>query len=197
MPKRKPDYMAAQREQIAEAVLGALMRKGLPDTTVRDMCVAAGISMGAFYIHFASRRDAIIAACRLRIHELEEFPVARTWADYEAAFRGLSTDCDHEPSLRRFRLSLHVVAEFALDAETPPGLVEAYEVWEAWFEKSLVAMAAAGEIAPPLAVADTARLHARLLIGMSYATVARKQRADPAQQRAILDGLAILAGRKP
>ena len=47
MPKRDAAYMRAQREMIARAALQVLLEKGVYDTSLRDICKAAGVSMGA------------------------------------------------------------------------------------------------------------------------------------------------------
>ena len=56
--------MAQQKERSQEttsAIMQAAMRlslaKGITNVTVRDICVDAGISVGAFYHHFASRQE--------------------------------------------------------------------------------------------------------------------------------------------
>ena len=36
--------------------------EGLPDTTVDDLCRAAGVTKGAFFHHFRSKEDLAVAA---------------------------------------------------------------------------------------------------------------------------------------
>jgi len=65
MPKREETYMQAQRDAIARATLTVLLDKGLYATSLRDICRAAGISIGALYIHFRTKEEAVVAACAL------------------------------------------------------------------------------------------------------------------------------------
>ena len=63
MPKRDDEYMQGQRDAIARAALSVLIEKGYYETTLRDVCRAAGISNGALYSYFPTREAVIVAAC--------------------------------------------------------------------------------------------------------------------------------------
>lgn len=59
--------MAQKQERSQEttsAIMQAAMRlsltKGIDNVTIRDICAEAGISVGAFYHHFASRQELIL-----------------------------------------------------------------------------------------------------------------------------------------
>ncbi len=64
MPLRTPEYMEDRREHILAAALECLQRKGLNDTSLTDICSAAGISRGALYIHFESKDEILQAVAR-------------------------------------------------------------------------------------------------------------------------------------
>lgn len=57
----------AQRQERSQETTAAIMRaamklsihKGIDNVTVRDICTEAGISVGAFYHHFASRQELL------------------------------------------------------------------------------------------------------------------------------------------
>jgi AcrR family transcriptional regulator len=51
-----------QRERLLEAVATVTARIGYPDTTVRDIHTAAGVSRKTFYEHFTNKEDAFLAA---------------------------------------------------------------------------------------------------------------------------------------
>ena len=53
---------AATRTRLLEAARGAIRTKGYAATTVDDICVAAGVSKGSFFHHFASKDALGIAA---------------------------------------------------------------------------------------------------------------------------------------
>ena len=62
MPKRDDIYMGEQRTAIARAALKVLLEKGVYATSLRDICMEAGISIGALYTHFANKSEAITCA---------------------------------------------------------------------------------------------------------------------------------------
>ena len=64
MPLRTPEYMEDRREYILAAAMDCLERNGLSDTSLADICNAAGISRGALYIHFESKDDILQAIAR-------------------------------------------------------------------------------------------------------------------------------------
>jgi AcrR family transcriptional regulator len=64
MPLRTPEYMEDRRESILAAAMDCLERNGLNDTSLTDICSAAGISRGALYIHFESKDQILQAVAR-------------------------------------------------------------------------------------------------------------------------------------
>ncbi len=48
------------RSRLMEAALRILSRKGFEDTSVEDICLAAGYSKGGFYFHFRGKDDLLI-----------------------------------------------------------------------------------------------------------------------------------------
>lgn len=54
----------AQREtgraKLMKAALGVFSRKGFEDTSVEDICLAAGYSKGGFYFHFRGKDDLLL-----------------------------------------------------------------------------------------------------------------------------------------
>ena len=61
MPKRDEAFMQQQRERILDAAYRCFLRKGFRDTSIRDICKEADLSIGAIYNHF-DNREAIIRA---------------------------------------------------------------------------------------------------------------------------------------
>lgn len=61
MPKRSDEYMAARRNHILDAALQCYVELGFERMAVADICKAAGISMGALYKHFKTKRDIMLA----------------------------------------------------------------------------------------------------------------------------------------
>jgi len=52
---------------LLRAALGCLALKGYADTSVEDICLAAGCSKGAFYFHFPSREALLVALVKERL----------------------------------------------------------------------------------------------------------------------------------
>lgn len=83
MPKRSDDYMAERRRQILEAAIACLNNQGWNRTTVDDVARQAGLSKGAVYIHFASKRALLIGLLERNIEDIER----RAGIDSYAALR--------------------------------------------------------------------------------------------------------------
>ena len=65
MPKVTEAHMETRRNQILEAACTRFSEKGFHQTTIRDICRAAGLSAGAVYGHFKSKDDIIEGMARL------------------------------------------------------------------------------------------------------------------------------------
>ena len=50
------------RERVLDAALAVIRTKGYADTTVDDLCRAAGVTKGAFFHHFRSKEELAVAA---------------------------------------------------------------------------------------------------------------------------------------
>lgn len=196
MPKRDEAYMEGQRELIARAALECMLEKGVYETSTRDVCAQAGISMGALYIHYKTRDDLMIAACTLE-PILRESSAATKWADYVAATRSeVARIAADERRRRRLRLSLQFVAEHVLHKENPPGANELYSAAYAYCRDSLEAIHERGEITLPLGLEATAALHFRMYVGSGYAIAADKRIDARETAETLIAGLALTAGLK-
>ncbi len=60
MPKRSADYMARRRDDILGALFACVRRRGWDRTTMDDVAAEAGLSKGAVYVHFESKRALLI-----------------------------------------------------------------------------------------------------------------------------------------
>ena len=196
MPKRAEAYMEGQRELIARAALECMMEKGVYDTTLRDVCARAGVSMGALYVHYRTRDDLVLAT--LRLEPSRQVTPVSTWADYVATTRQfvqrLRSVDDH--ARRRARLSLQFIAEHTLAKENPPGFTELFQITLAYYRESLQAIHRNGEITLPLGLRATAELHQRMESGTVYMMVADKTVDARQATSTLLDALALTAGLK-
>lgn len=179
MPKRDLAYMQGQRDAIARAALGVMLEKGLHETSLRDICEAAGISMGALYVHFASKDEAVVAAFDLDNHERRfkrRHPRPETRAEFLDQVR---EDCRRvwaDPlERRRGRLSLQFTAEMALAVENTPGLSDIYQHFRQEARDDLEHLVAKGEVALPLGLERTVDAHMYAAMGANYMLTGNKE----------------------
>jgi AcrR family transcriptional regulator len=188
--------MEGQREHILRKGLECMLEKGLAETSIRDICTHAGVSIGAFYTHFADRQEAVFAACALDVMDRPRDAAATTWAAYEAKFLEVIVEEKKPRARKRLRLSYQFVGELAVYDKVLPGFEEAMDYYDYWFKESLQAMAAAGEITLPLGLELTARLHTKLWYGTLHMLVVDKSLDRRVLISELLIGLGMIAGRK-
>jgi len=57
MPKVTDAYREARRDEIAQAAVRCLVRKGVRDTSIADIVEESGLSTGAIYSHFTNKAE--------------------------------------------------------------------------------------------------------------------------------------------
>jgi AcrR family transcriptional regulator len=62
VPKRTQEQLDARRNQIMQAALACMVRKGFHKTSMRDICREANLSAGAVYNYFSGKEEIIAAA---------------------------------------------------------------------------------------------------------------------------------------
>ena len=193
MPKRDENYMRTQREAIAKAALGVLIEKGYYEASLRDICRAAGISNGAFYTHFATREEVVVAACAVDHAIQADNALPKTWDEYA----GDMLDEQFEPGTyasKRFRLSLQFVAELTQMNTNPEGLSTIFAIYRDNLSRALMRLKENGIVALPLGVEVTTDLHLQLFTGAQYQIGSNKDSDREAVAGALRKGLALTAG---
>jgi AcrR family transcriptional regulator len=71
MPKRSEAYMTERRQQIVDALERCLAREGWDRATIDEVAREAGLSKGAVYVHFASKRMLLIGMLDRELVELD------------------------------------------------------------------------------------------------------------------------------
>jgi AcrR family transcriptional regulator len=198
MPKRDDAYMAGQRDLIARAAFECLLEKGVAETSIREICNQAGVSIGAFYTHFSDKEQVTFAACQADLATFEDWPPASTWRDYTNSFAQAWNDLVKSGSRarKRLRLNFQFVGELALYEGRFPGFQAVSARYFAGTRDSLERIHAKGEIELPLGGEQTAQLHARLYYGSAHALMLRQGPDEKALFADLLAGLAIIAGLK-
>ncbi len=96
MPRVSDDYRRARRDEIAQAAIRCLERKGVHDTSIADIVEESGLSTGAIYSHFTSKSELaryIVAEYLFpRLHELEHAADVRTPRDVLETMLKVFTD---------------------------------------------------------------------------------------------------------
>jgi AcrR family transcriptional regulator len=114
---------AAARRPLMDAAAEHFGERGYKATSFRDLIAASGLSKGAFYFHFASKRDLALAVFRDRQERLGQAVMERVDRDAPALeqFRQLWMERAHiladDPSLRCLR-------KLAASFDEDPGLAE-------------------------------------------------------------------------
>lgn len=73
MPARSPEYMQARHAEIVDAAIACMVRLGAAKVSLSDICDQAGVSRGAFYVHFSSKDEVLSAVIdRLRDSTIRE-----------------------------------------------------------------------------------------------------------------------------
>ena len=195
MPKRDEAYMEAQRLMIAQAALEVLLDKGVYATSLRDICKAAGISIGALYTHFRTKEEAIVAACALDHIKTTKERRSESWADYIENFHNSGSGARGDGrENKRFRLSLQFVAELTQFDHNPEGLSTIYQIYRGAVAANLKHLHDKGIITMPLGLAQTTELHMQLIAGYSYQLAADRDLEIQPVDEALRVGLALTAG---
>jgi AcrR family transcriptional regulator len=74
------------RQKIFQAALGLIKERGYEQTTLVDICKAAGIASGTFYHHFASKQDILIEYVKEESQDLMNYYQALPKESYGQAF---------------------------------------------------------------------------------------------------------------
>lgn len=87
-PTSHPPQQGTAREKLLKVALGLIRAKGYEATSVEDLCVAAGVTKGAFFHHFKGKEALGVAA-------------AEFWSETTGAFFAAAPYHAHEDPLDR------------------------------------------------------------------------------------------------
>ena len=196
MPKRDVAYMQGQQDLIVQAALECMIEKGVPETSLRDVCKRAGVSIGAFYVHFSSREELILAACAYDSDVYAFDPLPDTWDEFAAAIIAMFKYLRTPGQMRRLRLSLQFVADLAVADVVPSGLEALYQRRTTPLRELLTHLHERGEITLPLGLSATTTTVFNFLLGSNYVMVSSYGSKPVDRLEDILASVALLVGRK-
>lgn len=197
MPKRDIAYMNTQREMLAQAALECLLERGLGETSIRDICAQAGVSTGAFYVHFNDKEEVILAACEIDLAQEDTSACAQSWDEYRAIFMAAPAAFDKTRARKRLRMSYQFAAELTLYDRDLPGFKSIHDRYYTWIRESLRCIHANGEIGLPLGLEQTAMLHARLYYGTIHIMTVNHSFDRHELFAELVRGMALIADLKP
>jgi AcrR family transcriptional regulator len=87
VPKRSDDYMQARRREILVAAREVALYKSWPKITVDEVAAKAGLSKGAVYTHFASKRDLLAGLVELNVDQIDAVADLKTVEAFRADYR--------------------------------------------------------------------------------------------------------------
>jgi AcrR family transcriptional regulator len=171
-PKVTPEHVEARRRQILDAACEVLSRKGLRNTTMRDIFKAAGLSSGAVYSYFASKDD-LIAALSLRSQERNQALLGPgegqepSWAQaVESLMRAVEWVAEAADEGATPNLDLEIWTEALSNARIHQSVVEAGEMIAAPFVEAIRADQARGLVQDTLDARYAGRVVLSLVVGM-------------------------------
>lgn len=194
MPKRDSGYMTRQRERIAQAALDVLLEKGVSETSLRDICKAAGISIGALYTHFATKEELIVAACMIDHEEMRDRPLPEDWPAYLKMIRNEAGEEMEARSRKRVRVSLQFVAEISQMDRNPEGLSGIYLLYRGWIRGCLQELMRGEVIDLPFGLERTIEMHMQLIAGAVYQLASDRDLNPDHVMEALQCALAVTAG---
>lgn len=155
MPVRDTDYMQRDRRRIAAAAAEVLFEKGVTDTSIRDICKRSGMSMGGVYVHFASKRDIIVAAIESIVEGAAALPSLATWNDLVELLRLRHFTIQSDAARQYARLQLEFLGSIVTSGDESPQLRAIREKDEELLGDSLLKLQESGEIEMPLGLQAT------------------------------------------
>ena len=196
MPKRDLAHMEGQRSRIAKAAFECLMERGVYETSVRDICVRADLSIGAFYTHFRDKNEAIIAACEFERQQYSDQPAAPTWEAYANELRAGSRELKKPRVRARMRMAYQFTAELTQVEGNLPGTGALFATHLVWFRDSLDLIHRRGDIALPFGLEKTTGLHTRLYYGTVHVLMCNHDLDPRILIEELIEGMAAIAGLK-
>ncbi|MBA2681055.1 MAG: TetR/AcrR family transcriptional regulator [Ktedonobacteraceae bacterium] len=132
-PPPQQERSRRKRDALLEAALALFAEKGYEATSIEEIAHRAGVAVGGFYQHFASKRQLLLVLMNRLLDEVESLPaqLSPDQLDYPRAVieqvvrQGLLTDWAYVGAYRAWREA--VVQERELQA-----LHVSIEEWTAW-----------------------------------------------------------------
>jgi TetR/AcrR family transcriptional regulator, repressor for uid operon len=153
MPKQTPNQHQARRADILAHSVECFARKGFHQTSMRDLSVTLGISLGGLYTYFKSK-DEIISAFieRDRAQTKELFasvPPGMSFLESMGALNEIADSMSHGPGSKVGRsVWMQIGAEASINPKVRALMARHYEFVTSQLEALILAAQQTGEISP-------------------------------------------------
>ena len=172
MPKISEARAEARRQQIIDATIRCIARKGFQATTIPDICQEAGLSTGAVYGYFKSKEE-ILEACAAD-SEKEDKKVLGALTDkqnprgaLDAAIQFYFNDIFERPNIDgHTRFELHLAAEALSNPQIKSLLAHSRDAILKYLVGYLEEKKAAGEVPKDLDLKSVAQVLYAAQVGM-------------------------------
>lgn len=165
MPARSPEYMQARHAEIVDAAMACMIRLGAAKVSLSDICDEAGVSRGAFYVHFTSKDDVLSAVIgRLRDSTIQDSAFATPQQLREVLYAQVRRH-ERPDNGRLAMVELELLLAARESEVLRQALAEALRQRLEQFEVGLAALAAADHLQPGVGPQQAAELILPFLTG--------------------------------
>lgn len=175
MPARSPEYMHARHAEIVDAAIACMIRLGAAKVSLSDICDQAGVSRGAFYVHFASKDGALAAVIdRLRDSAIQDSAFA-TPDELRAVLYAHVRRHEQPGSSRLAMVELELLLAARESEVLREALAQALRQRYAQFEAGLAVLASDGLLMPEVSPQQATELILPFLTGEVIGSMAQSR----------------------
>jgi AcrR family transcriptional regulator len=150
-PPRSPQQLRAKRthRELLAAARRVFAHQGYEGATIEDIAHAAGCSKGAYYFHFASKQETLVALVDAWIAERSQRLAQAVSAQPDAVLPGLAKALAWQDAGWEAELLVEFWSQGQRNGRVGERLAEAYRLWQATLALALdKARAYDGSLAP-------------------------------------------------
>jgi AcrR family transcriptional regulator len=192
---RSPQQLRAKRtrRELLAAARQAFARQGFEGATIEDIAQAAGCSKGAYYFHFASKEETLIALLEAWIAERSQRLARAVSAQPDAVLPGLAKALAWQDAGWEAGLLVEFWSQGQRNGRVGERLSEAYRSWQATLALALDKAGAHDSSPAPLSSQASAGAMLALADGLVLQSCLRVAPARPALVQQTLGAFALLA----
>jgi AcrR family transcriptional regulator len=197
VPPRSPQQLRAKRtrRQLLAAARQVFAHEGYDGATIEDIAHAAGCSKGAYYFHFASKEETLVALLDAWIAERSHRLAKAVSAQPDAVLPGLAGALALQDAGWEAELLVEFWSQGQRNGRVGGRLSEAYRSWHATVTLALVKAGGQDGLLEPLSPQTAASAMLAMADGLVLQSCLRVAPARSASAQQTLAAFAILARR--